>query len=141
MLIFLLSANLPPSCMAYMWSFSVAPQLASLHIWLICQIFKVSAHPDKISYLTILYSTVLKITIVSQKISAIPLNPLNFRKSVVAVIFIHFSYLITFPIVEVPTSNITSSFTFSTALQLLCSYIFLILFKFLAQNRIRYFPF
>ena len=49
-----------------MWSFSVAPQLASLPLWLNCQIFKVSAHPDKSSYLTILYSITLKITITFQ---------------------------------------------------------------------------
>lgn len=30
--------------MAHTWSFSVAPQLASLRIWLIRLIFKVSAH-------------------------------------------------------------------------------------------------
>jgi len=67
MLIFLLSANLPPIMCGLYVEFSVAPQLASLRIWLICQIFKVSAHPDKISYLTILYSITLNITIAFQK--------------------------------------------------------------------------
>lgn len=36
--------------------FSVAPQLADLRVRLICQIFKVSAHPDKIFILYLLKS-------------------------------------------------------------------------------------
>jgi len=71
MLIFLLSANLPPiKCDLYV-EFFCSPQLASLRIWLICQIFKVSAHPDKTSYLTILYSMIQKITIVFKNFFAI----------------------------------------------------------------------